>query len=168
MGFKAVDGQKAMIINLFFKTQLLPNNVMRVAICDEVGRSFYAEFLVEEGSRWTAYNYHKFDAKPYNPKDPDALYGDPDAKNVFTVKEVSMFGTENMVKKYLNEWLSFYDEDCKLEWVGDNLIYDVMVIEDLLDDHIVYYDYRPVFAEYDYCVTFINPLKFVKDLRLSF
>ena len=168
MGFDKVNGKRTMWVTLFFKTQLLPNNIMRVAICDTVGRTFYAEFIVEENSRWMAYNYHKFDAKPYNPKDPELICENPDAKNVANEKEVSMFGTENMVRKYLKEWLGFYDKDCNFEWIGDNLVYDVMVIEDLLDDHIIYRDYRSVFTEDNYCVMFINPLKFVKDLRLSY
>lgn len=153
------------IIPLFFKTQLLPNHIMRVAVCDPVGRKFYAEFLVDEDSRWINYDIHKFDDKPYNPKDPAILYGDPDTTNVFAPREVSMFGTENMVKKALNDWLNFYDAKYFVfKWYGEECAYDVAVIDDLLEEHIFYYDIKQTHKS-DYAINFINPLKFVEDLR---
>lgn len=157
-----------LIIPLFFKTQLLPNHVMRIAVCDPIGRTFYAEFIADDDSRFINYDLHKYDKKPYNPNDPVVLCGNPDGANVFTDREVSMFGTENMVKKALNDWLNFYGGCYVLQWYGEECAYDVAVIDDLLEEHIIYFDTKPSYKNHgrpDYAINFINPLKFVEDLR---
>ena len=158
--------------NIFFKTQIIPDfgqdhAIVRIALCDNVGRTFYGEYLdsndiSKNTSRSPSANKPNVDSLLIN------KFG---FINEIGPKHVKMLGTKDMVSAELKKWLEFYDSDVRLDWVGFYCYYDVCVLNDILwhgelprlDDHgSPWCDEK---LTYEYALKFDDPLKFVLDIR---
>lgn len=160
--------------SVYFKTQVVPNfskdhNLVRIGLCDNVGRTFYGEYL--DSSDISKLNIAQY--SNFKPNPDDFLINQFGFMNVITQKEVKMLGTKDMISAELQKWMEFYSKDVEVDWIGFYGWYDVCILNDILWKGDIPENIREMarrFNErtgltYEYAIKFENPLKFALDLR---
>lgn len=162
--------------DIFFKTQVIPDFgedhvLVRIGLCDTIGRTFYAEYLDKKEVRML--NIARFDPQKF--EQGDFLINEFGFCNEITDKNVKMLGTKDMVRAELKKWLSFIDKDVKVNWIGIHLWYDVVLMDDILwqgnipSENIMeesrYYNRENKIFTYEYAVKCLNPLIYAKEIR---